>query len=68
MTIKANVTPEKIKKTRLELGLTQKQAADCLYINIASWQRYETPAHLNTHHSISRAYWELFLLKNRQKK
>ena len=55
-------TPEQIKNARLAAKMTQKQAAETLYINLKSWQKYESGDR-----SMYPAFFELFLIKTGQK-
>jgi len=51
-------TPEQIKQTREDAGLTQSQAASLIYSKLRTWQHWEngdTPMHP--------AFFELFTLK-----
>lgn len=56
-----NPTPEQIKQSRLNAGLTQKQAAEVIYKKVLAWQRYESGDR-----AMDAAYWELFLIKTGQ--
>lgn len=56
-----NPTPEQIKKSRLNAGLTQDQAAAVIYKKLLAWQRYESGDR-----AMDAAYYELFLIKTRQ--
>ena len=56
-----NPTPEQIKKSRLNAGLTQAQAAAVIYKQILAWQRYESGDRV-----MDAAYYELFLIKTGQ--
>lgn len=51
-------TADEIKKIRDEAGLTQKQAADLLYVDIRTWQKWEYGER-----AMSPANFELFLIK-----
>lgn len=55
-------TPEQIKNARLAAQMTQKQAAETIGVNLATWQKYEYG--ISSMHS---AFFELFLLKTGQK-
>lgn len=56
-------TPERIKRARLNAGLTQVQAAELIYLTHAiRWSEYERGVH-----SMSLAAWELFLIKTGQR-
>ena len=55
-------TPEQIKNARLAAKMTQKQAAETLYINLKSWQKYESGDR-----SMYPAFFELLLIKTGQK-
>ena len=56
-----NPTPEQIKKSRLNAGLTQAQAAAVIHKKLLAWQRYESGDR-----AMDAAYYELFLIKTRQ--
>ena len=56
-----NPTPEQIKQSRLNAGLTQAQAAAVIYKKLLAWQRYESGDR-----AMDAAYWELFLIKTGQ--
>ena len=56
-----NPTPEQIKKSRLNAGLTQAQAAAVIYKQILAWQRYASGDG-----SMDCALYELFMLKTGQ--
>ena len=56
-----NPTPEQIKQSRLNAGLTQKQAAEVIYKKVLAWQRYESGDR-----SMDCALYELFMLKTGQ--
>lgn len=53
-------TPEQIKESRMDAGLTQTQAADLIYSKIRSWQHWE-----NGDRKMHPAFWELFLIKSK---
>jgi predicted transcriptional regulator len=56
-----NPTPEQIKKSRLNAGLTQAQAAAVIHKKLLAWQRYEAGDR-----GMDTALFELFLLKTGQ--
>ena len=56
-----NPTPEQIKQSRLNAGLTQAQAAAVIYKKLLAWQRYESGDR-----AMDAALYELFLLKTSQ--
>lgn len=56
------MTPQEIKKARLDAGLTQMQAAELVAKQLRTWQRYEAGGR-----KIDVATWELFKLKTGQK-
>ena len=56
-----NPTPEQIKNSRLNVGLTQAQAAAVIYKKLLAWQRYESGDR-----SMDCALYELFMLKTGQ--
>ena len=51
-------TPEKIKKSRLDAGLTQSQAAALIYSALRTWQHWE-----EGDRSMHPALYELFTIK-----
>lgn len=53
-------TPEEIKKTRLEAGLTQTQAAKLIHKSLRVWQNYELGDR-----KMDVASWVLFQIKTR---
>ena len=53
-----NPTPQKIKKTRLDAGLTQTQASELIYKKCRSWQQWESGDR-----KMDPALFELFLIK-----
>lgn len=55
-------TPAEIKAARTMAGLTQTQAAEKVYKTLRGWQKWESGAH-----EMDAAYWELFLIKIKQK-
>ena len=57
-----NPTPQEIKQARLNAGLTQKQCADMVHVNIRSWQKWE-----GGERPMNLAAWELFLIKSDSK-
>lgn len=52
-------TPQQIKETRLNAGLTQTQAAKLIHCGLRTWQQWEAGDR-----SIHLAMWELFLIKS----
>ena len=56
-----NPTPEQIKKSRLNAGLTQAQAAAVIHKKLLAWQRYESGDR-----AMDYALYELFLIKTGQ--
>lgn len=53
--------PEQVRQVRLDANLTQTQAAKVVYVDLRSWQRWETGDI-----QIPQAAWELFLIKTKQ--
>lgn len=51
-------TADEIKRIRAELRLTQKVAAQLIYMSLNGWQKYEDGTR-----KISPAAWELFQIK-----
>ena len=58
-----NPTPEQIKQSRLNAGLTQAQAAAVIYKKLLAWQRYESGDR-----GMDYALYELFMTKTGQLK
>ena len=56
-----NPTPEQIKQSRLNAGLTQAQAAAVIHKKLLAWQRYEAGDR-----GMDTALFELFLMKTGQ--
>lgn len=52
------MTPEEIKKARVNAGLTLREAADMVHVNIRTWQKWEAGER-----EMHPAFWELFTLK-----
>lgn len=52
-------SPEKIKKSRMDAGLTQTQAADLIYSELRTWQHWE-----KGDRSMHPAFYELFTIKS----
>lgn len=51
-------TPQQITRVRNNAGLTQTQAADILYCNLRTWQKWE-----GNESKMHPALWELFNIK-----
>ena len=56
-------SPEEIKQTRIDAGLTQTEAASLVHAQIRAWQRWESGER-----TISLDAWELFLMKVKEMK
>jgi DNA-binding XRE family transcriptional regulator len=58
-------TPDKIRSTRLSLGLTQADCAGLIGAHTRTWQTYEAEdgKHRSTCVKMPLNKWELFLLK-----
>jgi DNA-binding transcriptional regulator YiaG len=56
--MKTKVNPQKIKKARHKLGLTQPEAASVIGAATRTWQDWEAGAR-----NMPLAKWELFVLK-----
>jgi len=52
------MTPAEIKQARLAAGLTQKESAALVYVNVRTWQKWE-----GGEREIMRAVFELFKIK-----
>lgn len=57
------ITPEQIKSARKHFGLTQKQAANLINVELRSWQRYES-----NEREMSASLFELFNIKAKELK
>jgi DNA-binding transcriptional regulator YiaG len=58
-----NPTPEQIKESRQQAGLTQTEAAALVYVELRAWQHWEAgtrPMHAGL--------WELFQLKTKRRR
>lgn len=53
---------ETIKEARIAYGLTQTEACEMLYVTRSTWAKWESGEN-----QMSKAYWELFNIKARQK-
>ena len=53
-----NQTPELIKQTRIDTGLTQTKAAELIGAKLRTWQDWESGMR-----NMPCAKWELFLIK-----
>jgi len=51
-------TPEKIKRVRESVELTQSECADLLYVDLRTWQKWE-----GDERKMHPAFWELFQIK-----
>jgi DNA-binding transcriptional regulator YiaG len=58
-----SLTPELIKQTREQAGLTQTQAAKLIHKGLRTWQGWETPEELAGHRKMDLAFFELFKIK-----
>lgn len=54
-------TPEQIKQSRMDAGLTQSQAAELIYKTTRAWQWWEAGDR-----QMDYALFELFLIKTKQ--
>ena len=57
-----DITSQLIKKKREKSGLTQKQSADLVYVDLRTWQKWEYGER-----KINKAAFELFCIKTKQK-
>jgi len=53
-----NPTKEEVKQARIDAGLTQRRAADMLYVTETTWKSWEYGTN-----KMSQANWELFNIK-----
>jgi DNA-binding XRE family transcriptional regulator len=58
-----SLSPELIKQTREQAGLTQTQAAKLIYKGLRTWQGWETSEELVGHRKMDPALFELFKIK-----
>ena len=56
-------TPEQVAAARVELGLTQMQAAALVRSPMRSWRAWEAPEGTGGHRYMHPGLWELFLIK-----
>lgn len=56
-------SPELIRTTRHQAGLTQTEAAELIDKALKTWQNWESEPGTSSHRKMDTAYWELFLLK-----
>lgn len=54
-------TPTDIRNARLDAGLTQRQAAELVYVTERQWRNYES----NASTAMPMGYWELFRIKTK---
>lgn len=59
-------TPEQIRQTRLNLGLTQEAAAACIRASLRAWQAYEAPEGAPGHRTMHPGLLVLLKLRNPQ--
>lgn len=51
-------SPSEVKQFRMDVGITQTQAAALIYKKCRTWQQYESGGR-----KMDLAFWELFLIK-----
>jgi DNA (cytosine-5)-methyltransferase 1 len=56
-------TPEQLKQSRREAGLTQSESANLIYSELRTWQHWE-----KGDRKMHPAFFELFLIKTNTKK
>lgn len=56
-------SPEQVKVTREEAGLSQAQAAALVYVDHDTWRQYEKSRNQKNARGMRAAIWELFLIK-----
>jgi len=56
-------SPEQVKRTREDAGLSQAQAAALVYVDHDSWRQWEKPRIQKNARGMRAAIWELFLIK-----
>lgn len=62
-----NPSPELIKQTRLDAGLSAREAAEIIYCTTNAWQKWES-SNPKDSRSMHPAFWELFKIKLAQLK
>lgn len=60
-------TPAKIREARESAGLSQEAAAALIYKTRGAWAQWEARESSSNHRAMDAAFWELFLLKTKQK-
>lgn len=60
-------TPAQIRAARKYAGLSQEAAAALIYKTRSAWAQWEAPESNSNHRAMDPAFWELFLLKTKQK-
>jgi hypothetical protein len=56
-------SPDEVKATRLELGLSREQAARLVHSTETAWRKWEAHHASDDYDLISGAHWELFRRK-----
>ena len=60
-------TPTQIRAARESAGLSQEAAAALIYKTRSAWAQWEARESSSNHRAMDPAFWELFLLKTKQK-
>lgn len=66
-TMVSHPTPAEIRAAREAAGLSQDAAAALLYKARGTWAQWEARESASNHRAMDAAFWELFLLKTKQK-
>jgi len=56
-------TPADIRAARVQLGLTQREAAQLVHATEKAWARWELSPDCDEHRAMHAGLWELFQLK-----
>ena len=60
-------TSTQIRAARESAGLSQEAAAALIYKTRSAWAQWEARESSSSHRAMDAAFWELFLLKTKQK-
>ncbi|MDD2978141.1 helix-turn-helix domain-containing protein [Aquabacterium sp.] len=60
-------TPAQIRAARESAGLSQEAAAALIHKTRSAWAQWEARESASNHRAMDPAFWELFLLKIKQK-
>ena len=65
--MQSSPTPLEIRAARESAGLSQEAAAALIYKTRSAWAQWEARESASNHRAMDAAFWELFLLKTKQK-